>query len=702
MKKHSLFVLFLVCLGWLLPAAAANRISEVEFAESNFSDVVRVLSELSDSNIIATPEAMKKTVTIHLKNVTVLDAVKSISRISDLWYRYDEDTNTYRIMTREEYSKDLVVRESEHIEVFRLLNANVQIVAQAIEDLFGQRVILSLGVEPGQQSMSGGSRSGGVSSRSGVRNTRSFGGTTSRSNRGASVRGGTGSSQLVDAGSQIDSNRLTQAQIEQIAELTGGAMMLGSDALQQVSVQGQPIYVTVNNEHNMIIVRTDDRTVIKSIERLVSEMDIPVPQVMLEMKILSVILGEDFNSIFNFELQPSGSNQSVQPIKLGNNPLLNTGSFIYEFLNSRLRANIEFLERNNRIKVLSNPMVLASNHREAELFIGEESLLTRGFTFNPAVVSNNIVVSPSFVETETELQEIGITLRITPRINADETVMLELEQENSTLNRGGASLPVTDGQGNVVELPIDTVNNARLTGTVMAKDGLTVAVGGLIRTSTTRDEKKVPILGEIPVIGRVFRTTLEADEETETVLLITPHIMKRPEESERIRNSDNMYYQSHNADYPDPAPFPNKFIDRQTDAKQAAPVASGSDRQQLYFEMSQYAAETVRIPEIERTRSHLYQPVRVERGPVPALFDDPRISASALASWNRGGMFVTALALTNGSTETISVDYQNINGRWLASSVESAVLSARGQPESSTYLYLVSALPFSEVMANVR
>jgi general secretion pathway protein D len=64
-------------------------------------------------------------------------------------------------------------------------------------------------------------------------------------------------------------------------------------------------------------------------------MDIAVPQVMLEMKIINIALGEDFTSIFDFELQPSGDNQSVQPIKFGNNALPNSGSFVYEFLNTR-------------------------------------------------------------------------------------------------------------------------------------------------------------------------------------------------------------------------------------------------------------------------------------------------------------------------------------------------------------------------------
>lgn len=698
--RQLLFGLMLICVS-TISIAKEIIISELEFADANLTDVIRTLSELSDSNIIATPEATKRKVTIHLKNTSVLDSIKSISRISDLWYRHDQDTDTYRIMTREEYGKDLIVRDSEHIEVFKLLNANVRIIAQAIEDLYGSRVILSLGTPPGQKIASGTTGANSSSSRNGVRNSRST--NNNRNNRNNNNRnnrsGNLGSGTLSNSGSQVDTQNLSIDQVEGLA-MAGDGRVIDTQTLQQLTVQAQPIYVTVNNEHNMILVRTDDKKIIEAIAGLIKKMDIPIPQVMLEMKILSVILGEDFNSIFNFELQPSGTNQSTQPISLGNNALLNTGSFIYEFLNSRLRANIEFLEQNKRIKVLSNPMVLASNHREAELFIGEESLLTRGFTFNPATTSvNGGIISPAFVETQTELQEIGITLRITPRINADETVTLELEQESSTINPGGATIPVSDGTGNVTNLPLDTVNTARLTGTVVAKDGLTVAVGGLIRNSKTNDEKKVPILGEIPVIGRIFRTTIESEEDTETVLLITPRIFNNPAETEKVRKTDNPFYQDHNRSFPDlPAPE-NKFIQPTKKQDNNNPA---QQRQNLYLEMSQYAAETIRIEDIERVTNKLYQPAKISRQSNTPLFADSRLLTKPLASWNRGGLYVTAVEVTNQTKQELAVDYRAVKGNWLASSVESNLLSAKGQPQDRTYLYLVSVMPFDAVIAGVK
>ncbi|MDP2561787.1 DUF3438 family protein [Psychrobium sp. 1_MG-2023] len=697
MKQLTLILSLCFSLGCFIAlapsVAAATQVKELEFNNTDLIDVVRTLSELSSSNIIATPAATQKKVTIHLKNTTVENALKSISRITDLWFRFDEDTNTFRLMTREEYAKDLVVRESEHIEIYKVRNANVRIIAKSIEDLYGSRVILSLGeqVEGGAGGSSrASSNSNSRQSSGGVRNSRS----TNRDNRSANSNNG--SSRGANNNS-FDTSRLTVDQFERLSLAMQGSSALNNQALAQISAQSQPIYITVNNEHSMIVVRTDDRAVLKSIAHLVKKMDMEIPQVMLEMKIVSITLGEDFTSIFDFQLESSGSNQSVRPIKLGNNALPNSGSVIYEFLNNRLRANIEFLEKNRRIKVLSNPMVLASNHRQAELFIGEETLLVRGFTFNPATIDNGLVVSPAYIQTETELQEIGITLRIVPKINTDGTVALTLEQESSEVRPGGTTLPIADGEGGVLNLPIDTVNSSRLTGTVVAKNNLTVAVGGLIRNKKVSNIQKVPFLSEIPIIGHVFKSTIESEQETETILLITPRILTRTDDSDKIRGADNRFYRDFNQGHPDVVPFENKFIGKKQPANS---TQSQAQKQQLYLKMSQYAANSMRTPTGQRIQNEHYMPARYTNSNITELLNNRSLSVQALESWQHGALFVTVVEVSNTSTHFQAVDYQNISGRWLASSIEVNNLAPQGNRNDKTYLYLVSELPFDESLAH--
>jgi len=111
-------------------------------------------------------------------------------------------------------------------------------------------------------------------------------------------------------------------------------------------------------------------------------------------------------------------------------------------------------------------------------------------------------------------------------------VTLSITQDSSTALIGSATIPVSTAGGGIQAFAIDTVSTANVQGTVVAKDKLTVAVGGLIRTSTNKDVQKVPFLGDIPVIGRLFRREVQAVEKTERVLLITPYILMTPAEGE--------------------------------------------------------------------------------------------------------------------------------------------------------------------------
>jgi general secretion pathway protein D len=121
-------------------------------------------------------------------------------------------------------------------------------------------------------------------------------------------------------------------------------------------------------------------------------------------------------------------------------------------------------------------------------------------------------------------------LLITPNINADRTVTLRVAQENSTLNRNGGQVPVATSTG-FTNVPVDTVRRATVTGTVVAKDGLAVALGGLIDESLTDQRAEVPILGKLPVVGFFFRSQQTNRTRKELVLMIRPYVFNTPAES---------------------------------------------------------------------------------------------------------------------------------------------------------------------------
>lgn len=522
------------------------RIAKLEFKKARLVDVMRTISEISNINIVPTKEAGEIEVTIYLRNITVHEAIDTISRSHGLWYRQDKVSRAYRVMTAKEYQSDIVVFRDDVTKVFNLLHPNPVIVGSAIEDLYGARVIMSLGVEPNDFGNGGigGMGAGGSSAGRGIGGTARSGQSSLRRQTGARANGMGSSRRGGVARRAINQDTPAEEAItetmtpEQLARLDEAMAAsedakISSDELKGVSRNEQLIYVTVNREHNLIIVRTSDLEVLRDIENLIKEMDKPTQQVLLEMKILELTIGDSYNQLFNFEYLSSDGKQFIG---LGNQAASpNSGSLIYSFLDSRITARLELLQRNNQINTLSSPILMASNNRPARVFVGEERILVTGVTTTDPIVSAvGTVITPGRVTYETELRDIGNTLNIIPKINADGTVTLSIQQDVSSVLEGAVSLPPITIGNSTQSFNIDSVKVANVEGTVVAKDGLTVAIGGLISNSKSYNETKVPVLGDVPLIGELFTTKEEINRKSEMILLITPRIVKQADETENV------------------------------------------------------------------------------------------------------------------------------------------------------------------------
>ena len=117
-------------------------------------------------------------------------------------------------------------------------------------------------------------------------------------------------------------------------------------------------------------------------------------------------------------------------------------------------------------------------------------------------------------------------LLITPNINADKTVTLRLLQENSSVSDQKVNIPVTGGTGE--EKAIEFVESRSLTGTFIAKDGMTVLAGGLISEHEEQTYWRTPFLGSVPLLGWLFRGTEKVKRRTELVVLIRPYVISTP------------------------------------------------------------------------------------------------------------------------------------------------------------------------------
>jgi type II secretory pathway component GspD/PulD (secretin) len=710
--------------------AFEERLKELEFKEATVQDAVRIIAELTNLNIVATRKAGAELVTFYVRNLTVSDAIDSMCRVAGLWYRFNKKTNVYVIMTTEEYFKDIIVFREETSQVFTLRYQNVMKVGRLVEAMFGEeRVELDLQndfyddlVLPGATLGQGGG--GGSSNSSGFSRGRS---TNSRSdNSSSSGNSGFGSR---DEGVKNDIEGMTSWQIDLMEQVSSEKdnLLLSEKTLANVRRRSRvPIFVSVNREHNLLFVRTaDDRAMIE-IESIVRDSDRPTPQVLLEMKVMSITLEDGFNSAFDFSytggVSRSGpaDGQSPNPYQptstTGPESVLgfmgavtNSSAMIFQLMNDNIRGRIQLLETEGKINILATPLLLASNNRPAKIFIGQETVMTTGFTAesgdDSGSGSNNTFIGVPVPTTE--IVEIGNTLTILPSINSDRTVLMRLLQEASRPIANGATIPVVAGD-TLVQVPIDVIQKSTMEGTAMAKDGLTVVVGGMITHQTSENVEKIPFLGDIPLLGTLFRKTEEVDKKEELVLLITPHVFTTPEEAEAVSRQRVV-------DLTDASDKINVYLNKldktrlETEkgqeimenlAEASAPMVQPRSRsmEQRFIALTRVAAHQIRLPLARRLPKNNIRSVPLSFSSSLQLLKQKAVETVPLAEWTDGSHYVIAFRARNKGNEKLSLNTDEINGNWQAVTLESEELAPTGWDNDSTYLYLISNKPLNETI----
>ena len=558
-----------------------KRVQHVDFRDLPLADALRLLSEQTGINLAATTDARKVPVSLFLRDVTAQSAIEELCKTNDLAWKQDPANGIIRISTLQEFQKGLIVPRVEKTEIFTLLYPNAVSIALAIRDLHGDRVLLSLGrdgaadesndledrfdrfdvIDSRSQGLGifgGGSTttSGGFGGGNGS-NGSGFG--SGRSSGGFSNSGINSSTQVRRSDRNRDDNRrdtnefknLTpdQAQAVQKALLEGKAET--DAALQALRRQQVDIYVAVSRKNNMLMIRTSDAVVLEDIRELVKKLDVPTPLVLLEVKVLSIDLGDSFTSVFDYQfsdgvnnaaglgsgvVQPpaadtlSGVARRAAPLLVGGSGL-NSGALLFQFVNNNFRARLQMLEDKNKITTLATPLLLTANNEVSRLFVGEERPIIRNISSNTVVNNNTVTSTPN---TTVEFRPVGTTLLITPNINSDRTVTLRILQENSTINPGAANIPVVTGDGSVQQQNVDVVATRTISGTIIAKDELMVAVGGLIEDNVHDQRSQVPVLGRIPVLGIPFRKQATGRERHELIVLCKPHILSTPAEAQAL------------------------------------------------------------------------------------------------------------------------------------------------------------------------
>ena len=341
------------------------------------------------------------------------------------------------------------------------------------------------------------------------------------------------------------------------------------------------IYVGVVKDQNRVIVRTRDIDAMNEIKKIAKRLDVQSAMLLMEVKVLQIDLSDGFNSLFDFKLNSGSFNVSslggiVSP---GSTPLTSGAAsaafgpaLVATVISNNFSARLQLAENEGRVTQLATPLLLTSNQEVSRFFVGSEIPILTTYTAGSTTLSgtngnNTTVQSPTPVYVQ---YKIGQTLLLTPSINDDKTVSVQILVEQSTVIPNGATILVPETSSllgittsALVPQTIDTVNEKSFSGSVMAKDGTAVAVGGLIQEAAGNQQTKTPFLGDIPLLGFFFRSEGQTRTRNELVIIIKPHIISSLPEAEALSQE----FMKKNSIHPD------------ADGKESLGVYSNPDKQ---------------------------------------------------------------------------------------------------------------------------
>jgi general secretion pathway protein D len=191
------------------------------------------------------------------------------------------------------------------------------------------------------------------------------------------------------------------------------------------------------------------------------------------------------------------------------------GGFVFSAANDTFNLLIRALKTQGRVEVLSRPQLTLLDNQFGTFQVGQQFPRPAGSTNT----NNGVTADVEYVDT-------GVVLNVTPRISPEGKVFMRIQPSISSPN----PQPITIGNG-FQAFPIDTTG---LETSIVAMDGETVVLGGLIRKSDTKGENKVPWLGDLPYVGAAFRYRTQTIERREIIFIMTPHILRTPADRMRL------------------------------------------------------------------------------------------------------------------------------------------------------------------------
>jgi general secretion pathway protein D len=330
--------------------------------------------------------------------------------------------------------------------------------------------------------------------------------------------------------SEVKVVKVVNAEAKVLAETLSRLVQQRNQSAGSTSTNKSESISFVAEEHTNSVIMTGPPQLFSHYEAILKSLDVMRHQILVEVLIAEVSgnlthnLGIEWN-VFDFNSSKwrafGGTNYDLK-----GNPLANSG-FQVGVLNepvdpaklatgdlielTKIKAMVKAYQNNSNFKILSAPQILATDNEEANLSVGEVVALPQGFTQDRD--------TGRFDLTNFKYEDVGIVLKLTPRVNSNELVTLKVNQEIKKRQ-----------EENLYEFNVPVLTKRQMDTTISVPNHKTIVIGGLMREDKTKVVERVPLLSNIPFIGEAFKNRRTITQKTNLLVFLTPHILSTPEE----------------------------------------------------------------------------------------------------------------------------------------------------------------------------
>ena len=278
--------------------------------------------------------------------------------------------------------------------------------------------------------------------------------------------------------------------------------------------------ISLDEDSNSIIVKAPIKE-IEEIKLLIEKLDLEKSQVYVQARIIEVNdellnqIGVSYG-IFAGSANNNGLTTFSSSLNKGNIPTFSVDGLTIPDINSGLAlgATLNLLRQKGALDIISEPSILAINNKESSIYVGETI----------SIKTSSSVTDGGTTRENFQREDVGLTLKVKPRISNETKVVLEI----NTILEGVKTTQTISGNADTSKKEVKT--------TAILNNGESVIIGGLIENKIETTNQKVPVLGDIPLFGELFKNDISNNKKNNLVVIVTPYMIPKTKDITFIRN----------------------------------------------------------------------------------------------------------------------------------------------------------------------